>query len=143
MLRLLLFLQLSWLCIRLCLHLLFFSWQLVLIKLNKQYVTVFFICLCIVINLLIGSALWQHKQTPLITVINGDSTISLTSLDFFEPKTLTLTPIELQKTIEIHQLLEKQGIMSQVIYANLNQLTQFSDQNQADNYLQKAKRITP
>lgn len=141
--QLLLFFQLSWLLFRLSFNIVIFSWHVLVTKFNKSYLSIFFICLGIGFNLLVGIALWQYKQTPITKTIetkqhNPSSQLELPTVRVFSLQTNELTAI-----IEKHQSLENQGVMSQIIYSNLSQLTQFSDQNQANNYLQKAKKITP
>jgi hypothetical protein len=141
--RLLLFFQLSWLLFRLSFNVLTFSWQVLLTKFNRSYLSIFFICLGIGANLLIGIALWQHKWTPVTKIIGTESPNSLSQPELSETRVFLLQVDELKEITEKHQSLENQGVTSQIIYTNLSQLTQFSDQDQANNYLQKAKKITP
>lgn len=137
------YLKLSWLCLKLSFNLFLFSLNILWLKFNQKKL---WLSLSITLLLLIWISnfyIFHRKNTPRVQIVEVQI-LKNNSENFLLEEKVLLTKTQVSKELEYYQKIEQLGVNSLGLWLNLSQLSQILENEKlAQDYLNKAKTIAP
>lgn len=141
--NLILYLELTWLCFRLLISLLFFSLTFLLKKINANKIFIIFLFILLISIWIFNFYIFNKKNTPKVDLEGARVTKDL-AVDYLKPRKEIIREEELKEKLEYYKYINEMNVKSPNLFLNLAQLSELNkDTDLGEMYLNQALQIEP